>query len=219
MPRQAAQPRRRSSLRLRGFDYSSLGAYSVTICTWQRHCMLGDIVDGLVRLSPPGEIVTSCWSGIGEHFSFAAVDVSIVMPNHVHGILFIQGEGPLVGSVGATHAVSHRRAAGLRGTNGASPLRVPGRPSGPAPASLSAVVGAFKAGSARLVNRHRGTPGALVRQRGFYDHVIRDEADLDRIRRYIEENPLRWDEDPEDPPSAITNMGANLRRGGSPRPA
>ena len=199
MPREPAQPRRRSSLRLRGFNYASPGAYFMTSCTWRNHSILGDVVGGRVSLSPPGEIVTTCWKGISEHLPFAAVDVSIVMPNHVHGILFLQGEGALVGSVGATHAVSRRRAAGLRGTNGASPLRVSGRPSGPQAASLSAVVGAFKAACSRLVNQYRGTPGAPVWQRGFHEQVIRDEADLERIRRYIEHNPLRWAKDEEHP--------------------
>jgi REP element-mobilizing transposase RayT len=106
------------------------------------------------------------------------------MPNHMHGILFLHGERPSAGTVGATHA---------------SPLRAPVRPSGPAAASLSAIVGAFKAASTRLINRQRGSAGAPVWQRGFYEHVIRNEADLHRIRRYIEENPLRWAEDEENP--------------------
>jgi REP element-mobilizing transposase RayT len=158
---------------------------------------LGDVVDGEVRLSPLGEIVTDCWKGISEHLPCAAVDVSIVMPNHMHGILFLHGERPSAGTVGATHAVSHRRAAGLRGTNGASPLHIPDTTSGQALSSLSAVVGSYKAASTRLINRQRGTAGDPVWQRGFYEHVIRDEADLHRIRRYIEENPLRWAEDEE----------------------
>ena len=178
----AATPRRRSSLRLRGFDYASPGAYFVTVCTWRRNCLLGDVVDGEVRLSPLGEIVTDCWKGISEHLPYAAVDVSIVMPNHMHGILFLHGERPSAGTVGATHA---------------SPLHIPDTTSGQALSSLSAVVGSYKAASTRLINRQRGTAGDPVWQRGFYEHVIRDEADLHRIRRYIEENPLRWAEDEE----------------------
>jgi len=178
----AATPRRRSSLRLRGFDYATPGAYFVTVCTWRRSCLLGDVVDGVVRLSPLGVIVTDCWKGISEHFPYAAVDVSIVMPNHMHGILFLHGERLLAGTAGATHA---------------SPLHIPDTTSGQALSSLSAVVGSYKAGVARLVNQHRGTAGAPVWQRGFYEHVVRDEADLDRIRHYIERNPLRWAEDEE----------------------
>ncbi len=63
--------------------------------------------------------------------------------------------------------------------------------------SLSEILRAFRSFSARQINIERHTPGAPVWQRGFYEHVIRDEADLDRIRRYIEENPLRWAEDEE----------------------
>lgn len=71
--------------------------------------------------------------------------------------------------------------------------------SAPPAGALSAAVGAFKSAATREVNRLRGTPGAPLWQRNYYEHVVRNEAALNRLRRYIAENPLRWDRDPENP--------------------
>ena len=81
----------RRSIRLRGYDYAQAGAYFVTICTYQRACLFGEVVDSDIRLSPLGEIIASCWDEIPNHFPAVALDASIVMPNHLHGILVIGG--------------------------------------------------------------------------------------------------------------------------------
>jgi putative transposase len=64
---------------------------------------------------------------------------------------------------------------------------------------LPEIVRAFKSFSARRINRHRGTPGAPVWQRNYHDRILRDEGDLEPVRRYILENPAKWQEDPENP--------------------
>ena len=111
------------------------------------------------------------------HFAHVELDVSVVMPNHIHGIIILNE------SVGATHASPLRNARGI----------------GQVPGSLSAIVGSFKSASSRRINQLRGTPGTPVWQRGFYDHVIRNDEDLARIREYIATNPLRWSLDEENP--------------------
>lgn len=90
----------RRSIRLKGYDYAKAGAYFVTICTWHREYILGDIVDGSLVLSPVGEIAAQCWSAIPEHFPKVELDKCAIMPNHMHGILRIS-EGNA--NVGATH--------------------------------------------------------------------------------------------------------------------
>jgi hypothetical protein len=81
------KPPSRKSIRLREFDYSSEGAYLVTICTYRRKCSLGEIRDGKGQLSRVGKIVQECWFTIPQHFPRVTIDEFVVMPNHTHGIL------------------------------------------------------------------------------------------------------------------------------------
>ena len=78
----------------------------------------------------------------------------------------------------------------------ASPLR---GGAGPGRGSIGAIVGSYKSAVSKRINRWRGTAGASVWQRSYYEHIIRDDADLNRIRQYIWDNPARWDDDPENP--------------------
>jgi REP element-mobilizing transposase RayT len=108
------------------------------------------------------------------------IDEYIIMPNHLHGIVcIVSGEGsrPIPSSSSCVRAT------------GRSPIHLP---RGPAPRSLSSFVAGFKSAATTRINQHRGTPGARVWKRGYYDHIIRDPRDLDRIRRYIRQNPLKW---------------------------
>lgn len=82
----------RKSIRLKDFDYSHPGEYFVTICTKQRMSILGEIVNGAMRLSDTGKIVDDCWRKIPDHFPNARVDIYQIMPNHVHGIVEIRGQ-------------------------------------------------------------------------------------------------------------------------------
>ena len=166
----------RRSIRLRGHDYREAGAYFVTVCTLRRACLFGEIVDDHLQLSPIGEIVAAAWTSTPGHFPGIDLDAVVVMPNHVHGIILI------VDSVGAKHA---------------SPLHIP--PRGTSPGSLAAIIQSFKSAATLAVNRSRGRPGFTLWQRGYYEHVIRDDEELNRLRRYIEENPMRWALDEENP--------------------
>ena len=87
-----APERRRRSIRLKGYDYSQPGAYFVTICTHERRCLFGDVVDGEMRLNELGKIARQCWLAIPEHFPHARLDEFVIMPNHVHGIIWIVDE-------------------------------------------------------------------------------------------------------------------------------
>ncbi len=177
--RQHTPERRRQSPRLAGYNYSQEGAYFVTICSFQRACIFGAIVGEEMRSNRYGSFVDGSWHNIPEHHPHVVLDEFVVMPNHIHGVLFLLGDGP-------------------PGDAGVAPTSR-GRSSGPSSGSLGAVVGAFKSAITRGINRMRGGPGVPVWQRNYHDRIIRDEAELLRIRTYIRENPLRWALDPENP--------------------
>ncbi len=173
--------RRRRSIRLLGFDYRQPGVYFITVCTRDRSCLLGNVVEGRMRLSEAGRLAQDVWDGLPSHYPHVRMDAFIIMPNHVHGIVFLVGAGLNV-------------RAGLKpaptGANmGADTVRH----------GLPEVVRAFKTFSARRMNALLGAVGGPFWQRNYYEHVIRNEAALNRIRQYIVDNPARWHEDPENP--------------------
>jgi putative transposase len=183
----------RHSIRLKGYDYSQAGAYFVTICTQDRICLFGEVLDGEMRLNVLGEIVHRTWNDLPNHVVRIVLDEFVVMPNHIHGIIMIGDQSAVgAGSVGA-------------GSVGAG--------SEPAPTTtkrhgLPEIIRQFKTFSARRINEHRGTAGTPVWQRNYYEHIIRDEASLNRIRDYIVNNPMQWALDRENP----DNVGAGLPR-------
>ena len=168
----------RRSIRVQGHDYTSSSAYFVTICTADRTCLFGEIADDTPDLSEIGMIVDEEWRRSPQVRRNMALDAYVVMPNHLHGILFIDG---------ATDGrrASHRLAPTKTG---------PRNPAG----SLGAIIGQFKSAVTKRVSLLADAP-AVVWQRGYYEHIIRDDADLNRIRTYIANNPARWAEDPENP--------------------
>jgi len=141
---------RRKRLRLRAHDYCSAGAYFVTVCVAGKECVLGRVIDHSVELSVFGAIVARHLTAMPQEIE-VDVDCFVVMPNHVHTVLFLRG--------GRT-----------RGT----------------------VVGSFKAATAREINMCRRDRQRPFWQRGFFDHVVRNDADLDRVREYVVNNPIRW---------------------------
>ena len=172
----------RRSIRLQGYDYAQAGAYFVTICTQNRECLFGDVVDGAMRLNEFGEIVRLTWEDLPNHVANIVLDAFVVMPNHAHGVIFIT-DSVVVGA-GSEPAPTEPAP-----TQHTQPRRYP----------LPEIIRQFKTFSARRINELRGTPGISVWQRNYYEHIIRDDESLNRIRRYILENPQRWAMDRENP--------------------
>jgi len=166
------------SIRLPGYDYTRPGAYFVTICTHNREHLLGNVVDGSMRLSTWGQIVQEEWFRTADLRPYVRLETDefVVMPNHIHGILWIVGD--------AGEVIAQRRCATTK-PGGVTPNNV-------TPGSLGAIIRAFKSAVTKRINRMRGTPGAPVWQRNYWEHIIRDERALQAIRRYIVNNPLRW---------------------------
>ncbi len=179
------QRHHRRSIRLKGYDYSQAGAYFVTICAHNRGCLFGDIVDGEMRSNGSGETVSDCWDNLASHFQHIELDAFVVMPNHIHGIIVIVDDA---GDAGRGKAF-----AGVR------KCFTPTTKRGSLAGSLCAAVQNFKSVSTRKINQQRDTQGAPVWQRNYYEHIIRNEKELDRIRAYIAGNPAKWAMDTENP--------------------
>lgn len=180
----------RRSIRLHGYDYTQPGYYFVTICTANRQCLFGQIIEGKMQLNRSGKLICWHWKRIPKHFHDVCLDEHVVMPNHLHGIIRI------VGAKHSNNAVAYYQE---NLDSNASPLRVPIRPAGTQPQSLAAVIQNFKSITTRKINRILRTPGSTIWQRNYYEHVIRNEESLNRIREYIIYNPARWMHDRENP--------------------
>lgn len=198
---------RRRRLRLEGYDYSVAGAYFVTICTQDRACLLGEVVGGRMRLNEAGQMVAALWDGLAARFPSVEIDQFVVMPNHLHGVLILDADA----GGATTDRATTRVAPTDSGLVGAPLVGAPVTNGGPVGAPLVGarirlgnIVGAFKslATTGYVVGvKDKGWPQFRGRlwQRNYYEHVIRDEAALDRIRRYVDDNPARWEFDDENP--------------------
>ncbi len=136
--------------------------------------MFGEIVDGKMICNECGKIVQSCWDEIPEHYGNVELDAFRVMPNHVHGIINIIDDS----AVGATF-----RRPDDEGRGEPRPYKN---------VALGNIVAYFKYQSAKTINALRHTPGTSIWQRNYFDHIIRNQRSLDRIREYIRTNPERW---------------------------
>jgi len=174
---------RRRSVRLRGFDYASRGFFFVTICTHKKQRTLGKIINYESQLSTVGNIVQECWQAIPEHFSNVRLDEWVIMPNHLHGIVVIKypkGYDPSAKGTACrapTTIATHYEEFGQ-----------------PVASSLPTIIRSFKSAVTKRVNKLATNPSPLW-QRNYFEHVIRDEESMNKIRNYIWENPIHWWQD------------------------
>lgn len=176
---------RRRSIRLKGYDYTNSGAYYITICTYNKKQLFGQIVDGKMCLNLYGQIVEYKWNNIEKHFKNAHLDVFQIMPDHLHGIIMLDGRG----NVGAKHSKKIIDIKYVLLDKNASPLQ---RPCGTKPQSISAIIQNFSSISTRKINQIRKTPGEKLWQRNYYERIIHNNQELNAIRGYIIYNPLNW---------------------------
>ena len=191
----------RRSIRLRGYDYSQAGAYFVTICTQNHECLFGKIVDREMRLNVAGEMVERWYSELTNKFLDIECDEFVCMPNHVHFIAV---------NVGADRCVRP----------GSVPRQTRGEHIG---SPLHRVVQWFKTMSTneyiRGVKQNGWRPfAAKLWQRNYWEHIVRNEQEMNRIQEYIQNNPAQWEMDKLNPDYAETeprvvaaNVGADLR--------
>ena len=165
----------RHSIRLPEYDYSGEGFYFVTICTRNRECLLGKIVDGEMILSKAGQIIAEWYLKIPEKYSHVSCWDYVIMPNHFHCIIQINDDD----FVGAGFACPLRSGEDRAGNP---------RPYRP---TLGQIIGYFKYQTTQSVN----CPNKRLWQRNYYEHIIRNQQSYNLISEYIQTNPLRWQED------------------------
>ena len=201
----------RRSIRLKGYDYRQAGGYFVTMVTQGRDALFGEVVNGEMILNDAGEMVVRWWLELPKKFPNVNVDIFVVMPNHFHGIIFIIDDADIVGDdlrvvpqgdnrgengkYGGEHGGSPQPIGSSRRTD--SPQKRPNAP-------LSQMIQWFKTMTTneyiRGVKKMGWKPfNGKVWQRDYYEHIIRNPSAADRIARYIESNPARWEKDKDNP--------------------
>jgi REP element-mobilizing transposase RayT len=208
----------RRSLRLRDYDYRGAGAYFVTLCSFQRECLFGQVEDGEMVVNEAGRMVRDLWEVLPERFQTVQTEDHVVMPNHFHGIIMIlDGKGDLLNAPKPGVVVRRgepcvrpgfRKADDMGKGNQRQKGDHEDRPYGTEDNSLGRVVLAFKSLTThayiRGVNFQEWPPfpGRLW-QRNYYDRVIRTEKELANIRQYIADNPAKWEMDENNPVNAV----------------
>lgn len=130
-----------------------------------------------MQINENGQIAQDCWQNVPDHFPNVQLDAFVFMPNHMHGILVIHG-----------------------GLGGGTPLKHLGAETAPLPTSsskqtLGRMVAYYKYLVTKMINQKRNTPGMKIWQRNYYEHIIRNEHSLNRLREYIMNNPIKWELD------------------------
>jgi putative transposase len=182
----------RKSMRLINYDYSQAGAYFVSLCTQNRICIFGEINKGQMILNDIGKMIQFQWERLPSRSPSIEMDEFIVMPNHLHGIIFLNDPG----------AVEEDSHSGIMNASD----------EGSEKCSLGIVIGTFKSITTNeyidRVNKKSWAPfDKRLWQRDFYDHIIRNSKELDAIRKYIALNPLRWELDRDNPSSDHKKSG------------
>lgn len=248
----------RNSLRLKGYDYSQPGAYFITICTENKICYLGNIVDGITISYPISDIIREICQEIPEKFQGVDLDAFIIMPNHVHGIIIINKEcrnmiqqkrrnntenirGGLIHQIRIKNYINDSEVSfinqtpannftkdnkvglinhaptrnHLNGKNGSLINRIPIKNQAFTRAknwnlmqdskrTVGKIIRYFKAKTAKIV--HDKFFPSFQWQRNYYEHTVRSARELNSIREYIINNPIKWALDRENRLSKNFNM-------------
>jgi putative transposase len=202
---------KRRSIRLKGYDYAQAGSYFITICTHQRQCLFGQVVEGQMQLNAIGLAVQARWQTLPQNFPNLILDTWVIMPNHIHGILCLD-PNPRRGDAFGTESMRSPQISPPNaspsgsGTSitpppqisppNASPVEASSiPPRGTQSHSIAAIVQNFKSISTRKINQLQNTPGQIIWQRNYHEHIIRDDNTQQLIRTYIRNNPAHWDLD------------------------
>ena len=176
------QKHHRRSIRLKGYDYTRQGAYFITLVTYHREPLFGEIVNGEMRLSAMGKIADEHWRAIPTHFPQAELGAHVIMPNHAHGIIKLNDRGTIVSY---PNAISYPNEATLEQFQK------------PVAGSIPTIIRSYKASVTYRIQKELNSTG--IWQKNYYEHVIRDEEDYKRIHLYIEANISNWPKDEENP--------------------
>jgi len=188
----------RHSIRLQTYDYSQPGVYFITVCTQNREYLFGEIMDGKMQLNNAGRIAKECWQEIPKHYPDLILDEFIIMPNHVHGILIVgaNNHSPSLNN----HFSNVHWCNNFSRAKNFSPLR--GRRQRRCPINMchigtsktiGSVIRGYKIGVTKWFRQN--TDIYTVWQRNYWERIIRNETELEKIREYIQNNPNQWKSD------------------------
>lgn len=165
------QKHHRRSIRLKGYDYTQPGAYFITICAHQRQHIFGEVINGEMVLNETGKMARDEWFRTAELRPYMELfqDEFVIMPNHGHGIIWI---------VGARHC--------------RAPTDVLEKFGKPVKGSIPTIMRAYKSAVTYAVNAAHILRGAVLWQKNYYEHIIRNDRELNNIKWYILNNPLNW---------------------------
>jgi putative transposase len=186
------QKHHRHSIRLKKYDYTQAGGYFITIVTFQREHVFGEIQNSEMQLNKFGLVAKQQWEKLPKRFQNIELGEYVIMPNHMHGIIQILGAsrtGTAKDSRDQDDSPTRRAR-----TEHHAPTEQFGQP---VPGSIPTIIRSYKSAVAYRINLMRGIKGIPVWHGNYYEHVIRSHEDWDRIHRYIESNPARWAEDEE----------------------
>lgn len=173
----------RHTIRFEGYDYTRPGAYFVTLVTLNRECLFGEISNGQLRVNLVGQCVSAVLQNLSNHFDIF-LDTFVIMPNHVHFLIIIKENEQATSNLEMTSMQDQT-------------AKIPILPNGTTPNSLGAIIQNFKSVTTRKINCLRSTTGGKVWQRNYFERIIRNEKEMERIRLYIKHNPMNWLSDDE----------------------
>ena len=193
----------RRSIRLKGYDYSQAGLYFITICCYNRKCLFGDVINGEMVLNEYGTIACNEWLNTPNIRKNVELDVFVIMPNHIHGIIILNGRGELhsplnmiTGNTISGNAITHNAITGNAITGNAITGNKRGEcnspPRGPSN-NIGAIVRGYKSSVTKQFNLLN--IGCTVWQRNYHEHIIRNEKSYQTIAEYIVNNPSKWNND------------------------
>ncbi|QIR36062.1 transposase [Tolypothrix sp. PCC 7910] len=184
----------RRSIRLPGYDYTQIGAYFTTICTYKKQCWFGNVVNGEMQYNQLGVIAYKFWQALPRRFSHIRLDAFVVMPNHLHGILIITDAMEARQSQSFPSADNFSDTVPLQNNNNQKNEQF-GKPIA---GSITTIIRGFKSAVTKRINLMRKNPYPPIWQRDYYESIIRQDR-LDNVRQYIINNPCAWTEDEENP--------------------
>ena len=202
----------RRSIRLKEYCYAQSGTYYITICIQNKLCLLGEVYLNKMILSDAGKMVAREWEKLLVRYTNCDLDQYIVMPNHLHGIIIIKnadnknrrGESCIRPTYDANDQGDHEdrpyKTNDNKNGRGESCIRPKMHPCGPENGSIGSMIQSLKSISTsnyiKGVKEHNWIPFCKrLWQRNYFDRIIRDESELNRIRKYIVENPFKWQKD------------------------
>jgi putative transposase len=177
----------KNARRLADYDYRWEGLYFITICTENRMPFFGEVKDSMMELSDEGQIAHDYWLDLEQHWPRVFLGEFVVMPNHVHGILGLEG-------IAAKSPMKKEKDLAVLST---ATLAAEGKEImatlSPKAGSISRIIGSYKAACTKMIRSVSNEPFGW--QPRFHDRIIRGQRELIHIENYILSNPANWQED------------------------